>query len=66
MTIKDLRLSLNKSQNEFARYFNIPVGTLQHWEQGVSKPPKYIYFLMKRVIDLESELERVRYGKKND
>ena len=66
MTIKDLRVSLNKSQNEFSVYFNIPVGTLQHWEQGVSKPPKYVYYLIKRVIELESELNEVYYGKKNE
>ena len=55
MTIKELRLKLNMSQSKFAKKFNIPVGTLAHWEQGVRTPPDYIIFMIDKIIDLENK-----------
>lgn len=53
MNIKDFRLKLDMSQNEFAKYLEIPVVNIQHWEQGVAKPPKYVFELIKRILFLE-------------
>lgn len=53
MTIREIRLKLGLSQSKFADYFEIPVVNIQHWEQGVSNPPKYVVRLIERVILLE-------------
>ena len=36
--IKTLRRALGLTQDEFARAFQIPIGTLRDWEQGRSQP----------------------------
>ena len=50
--IKELRKAANMSQNKFATYLGIPVANIQHWEQGVSKPPRYIPMLIYRVLTI--------------
>lgn len=59
MNIREIRLKLGFSQRKFADYFDIPVVNVQHWEQGVSKPPVYVVKLIERVVDLESQLRKV-------
>ena len=46
MTIKELRQQTGLSQTAFARYFEIPVRTVQDWEQDKRKPPEYLVKLM--------------------
>ena len=46
MTIKELRAQTGLSQTAFAKYFEIPVRTVQDWEQGKRKPPEYLVKLM--------------------
>ena len=53
MTIKELRKKTNMSQSKFAKKFNIPVGTLAHWEQGVRTPPSYVIFMIETILDYE-------------
>jgi DNA-binding transcriptional regulator YiaG len=36
--IIDYRQALNMTQEEFSEAFEVPLGTLRRWEQGVSKP----------------------------
>ena len=43
MEISDLRNTVQMSQRQFAQYFGIPVGTLRNWEQGIAKPPDYVF-----------------------
>ncbi len=43
MEFRELRHYAGKSQQEFADFFGIPVGTLRNWEQGISSPPSYVY-----------------------
>lgn len=52
--IKILRMKLGMSQRQFANYFEIPIVNIQHWEQGVSTPPSYVYAMMKRIVILEN------------
>lgn len=51
--IKEFRKSTGLSQSEFAEYYEIPVRTIQEWEQGRRKPPAYIPKLLKRIWTLE-------------
>ena len=44
--IKSIRKFLNLSQREFANIFNIPIDTVQNWEQGRRKCPEYILDLI--------------------
>lgn len=53
MTIREMRRLLDMSQSKFAQYLNIPVINIQHWEQGVASPPKYVVGLIERIIRLE-------------
>ena len=40
--IKDARNKLHMSQNEFAKFLNMPKRTLEDWESKKSNPPKYV------------------------
>lgn len=46
MDIKSLRHATELSQREFSDRFGIPLGTLRNWEQGISKPPEYVYSMI--------------------
>lgn len=46
MTIKELRQQIGLSQTAFAKYFDIPLRTVQDWEQGRRTPPEYLIQLM--------------------
>lgn len=52
MTIKELRQQTGLSQTAFARYFEIPVRTVQDWEQGKRKPPEYLVKLMSEKLKM--------------
>ena len=58
MTIRQLRKSTGLSQSKFSAYFGIPTSTLQDWEHERRTPPPYIVSMMKRILDLEKELEK--------
>lgn len=36
--VKNIRINIGMSQNEFASAFGISVSTLRHWERGDRKP----------------------------
>lgn len=56
MTIKEMRIKLGLSQSKFADYIGISVRTIQTWEQGSRKPPKYVICLIERCLRLEGKL----------
>ncbi len=43
MDIKEIRQITGMSQRAFSAYFGIPLGTLRNWEQGIAKPPDYVF-----------------------
>lgn len=51
--IKELRQSTGLSQSKFAAKFDIPVRTLQQWEQGQSAPPEYVVRMMAYIVKLQ-------------
>ena len=57
MTIQELRKETGLSQSQFAKKFNIPVGTLQHWEQGIRKPPEYVLALIAQILAYEDKTQ---------
>ena len=50
MSIRELRRQLGDTQNEFSERYGIPFRTVQNWETGVRKPPKYIIDLLEQRI----------------
>lgn len=55
MTVRELRECMNLSQGKFAEYFDIPVRTVQDWEQGRRKPPEYVVGMMERIYKAEEK-----------
>lgn len=55
MDIKQIRNKLGLSQSQFAKKFDIPLGTLAHWEQGVRTPPQYVVSMIQQIIKLENK-----------
>ena len=65
MEISELRIFLKMSQRQFAMYFGIPIGTLRNWEQGISKPPEYVYNMLLASIrrDKMINIETIKFIK---
>ena len=41
------------TQAQFSKYLNIPIRTIQEWEQGRRTPPVYVVELIKYKIEKE-------------
>ena len=51
-TIKQIRQSTGLSQSKFSEALNIPIRTLQDWEQGLRNCPEYVAELIEyRVVN---------------
>lgn len=50
MNIRELRKELGDTQSEFADRYQIPFRTIQNWEAGIRKPPKYIEVLLEERV----------------
>lgn len=51
MKTKELRNSTGLSQIKFAALFNIPVKTLQQWEQEQRNPPDYVLNMITDILN---------------
>lgn len=58
MSIKKLREETGLSQSKFAQIFDIPVYTLQEWEQGRRNPPKYMEQMLNEILIGRGILEK--------
>lgn len=56
----NIRTGTGLTQEAFALKYNIPVRTLQEWEQGRSTPPDYVLNLLKKEINNEFDFEKLR------
>ena len=48
--ILDLRKSTGLSQVKFGNFYNIPLRTIQGWEEGQRECPVYVAELLERVV----------------
>lgn len=55
--IKSLRAKTGLSQSKFAAYIGMPKSSLTDWEQGLRKPPKYVFLMMERTLYAEHMLK---------
>lgn len=53
--IKELRKNMKATQKDFADYFEIPLKTVQGWEQGRRNPPEYLIKMMKRIWESDGK-----------
>ncbi|MBR5305924.1 MAG: helix-turn-helix domain-containing protein [Oscillospiraceae bacterium] len=53
MTIKELRQATGMNQTAFAKYFEIPLRTVQDWEAGRRQPLNYLLKLMQYKLEKE-------------
>lgn len=53
--IQMLRTRMGMSQREFSNYYQIPLRSLQQWEQGRSNPPLYVVKMMEKIADNEEK-----------
>lgn len=55
--VKEIRRKSGLSQVKFAKKHNIPRRTLEDWESGASKPPRYVIELLYKVEEYEKNRE---------
>lgn len=53
MAIRELRKLLGDTQSEFALRYHIPFRTIQNWELGIRKPPKYMELLLEQRVKMD-------------
>ena len=53
MTIKELRGITGMTQTQFGQYLNIPMRSIQNWENGARKCPDYVAALIEFRIKAE-------------
>ena len=58
MEIKELRNKTGLSQAKFGKFYNIPLRTVQNWENNVNKCPGYVLQLLERAV-----MEDLKAGK---
>ncbi len=54
MTFKELREKSGMKLKQFADYFSIPYGTVQHWEYNKRSCPEYLLKLMQYKLQREN------------
>lgn len=57
MTFKELRERSEMKMTQYAAYFGIPYGTVQHWEYGERSCPAYLIDLMQYKLEREGLLK---------
>lgn len=51
---KELRQKYGMTQNAFSEFFNIPKRTIENWDAGINKCPKYLIDLMAYKLEHET------------
>lgn len=49
-TVRGIRALTGLSQQKFGDYYNIPLRTIQDWEAGVRRPPRYVVALLEKAV----------------
>ena len=55
MTIKELRSITGLSAQKFGDKYGIPLRTIQNWEGGQRRAPKYVINLLERCVKIDYE-----------
>lgn len=57
--IRELRARTGLSQQRFGMLFRMAAINISNWEQGVTKPPEYVLYMLERLIELDPEIPKV-------
>ena len=57
--IKELRAQTGMTQKEFGQMLNIPIRTIQDWEQNRRTPPEYVVELIEYKIKKEEKIKKM-------
>ena len=55
MELKEIRKEQSLSQRDFAEKYHINVRTLQRWEQGETKVPPTIEYMLSKLVEYEKK-----------
>lgn len=58
LKVKALRAKTGLSQQKFGMLFKISSINISNWEQGVTKPPEYVLYMLNRLIDLDPNVPK--------
>lgn len=58
-TIKEIRLSTGLSQSKFCEALNIPIRTVQDWEQGKRQCPEYVAELIAYRVANDPDIPKI-------
>jgi len=50
MTAKQIREQAGIKRVDFAKYYNIPLRTMENWESGTTEAPAYVLDLLERAV----------------
>lgn len=54
MNLIEMRHLLGETQAQFSKRYNIPIRTLQNWENGTRTAPSYLLNLLEKKVELDS------------
>ena len=52
-TVKEIRAKTGLSQAAFAKRFGIPKRTIENWEGGVNRTPKWVIAMLQHIADTD-------------
>ena len=52
-TVKEIRAKTGLSQAAFAKRFGIPKRTIENWEGGVNRTPKWVIAMLQYIADTD-------------
>ena len=58
--IRDLRSSRNLTQQQFSDITGVSIRTIQNWESGINKCPKYVEKLIVESFLMSDEIQKLR------
>ena len=56
--LRRIRASTGLSQQKFGMLFRISAINIANWEQGVTRPPEYVEYMLERLIELDSTIPK--------
>jgi len=63
MTVKEIRSLTVLSQAKFAERYGIPRRTIENWESGTTKCPKYVIELLEFRVKHDVDIEKNNHKK---
>ena len=56
--LKELRAQTGLSQHKFGALFKIAPINISNWEQGLTRPPEYVMYMIERLIEIDPKVPK--------